>query len=101
MTPESGERPFRCHFFRFRCIEIAYRAVHRRTKKSADKSQIPSGHSDTPSLIRTIPSVPEFHRTPRMCARGLSPPIGNSCFSDHRHPRRVTLPWRHSCYSVV
>ncbi len=40
--------------------------------------QIYSDNSNTPSLIRTIPSVLEFHQTPRFRARGLSPPIGIS-----------------------
>ncbi len=33
--------------------------------------QIYSDNSNTPSLIRTIPSVLEFHQTPRFRARGL------------------------------
>ena len=40
-------------------------------KRVQKYSQSSSDNSNTPSLIRTIPSVLEFHQTPRFRARGL------------------------------
>ena len=46
-------------------------------RECKNHSQAYPDNLNTPSLIRTIPSVLEFHQTPRFRARGLSPPIGN------------------------
>lgn len=73
LTPESIQMPFRCDFLRR--IEMS---TEQFGKKSTKISQNPSDNLNTPSLIRTIPSVPEFHRPPCFRTRGLSPPIGNS-----------------------
>jgi hypothetical protein len=73
-----------------RRIEDAGRAFGKR--ECINKSQITSDILNTPSLIRTIPSVPEFHRTPCFRTRGLSPPIGNSCFPNAAARKKVTLP---------
>ncbi len=44
---------------------------HLDKKECKNHCQTIPDKSNTPSLIRTIPSVLEFHQTPRFRARGL------------------------------